>query len=68
MEEVSTDTIERLLTTRELSEVLGLTPRQIVRLWSRGDLPGYRLGERQIVRFRLSEVEAWLQTHKREAS
>lgn len=62
------DTIERLLTTRELADALGLTTRQIIRLWTKGDLPGYRLGERQIVRFRLSEVEAWLQTHKREAS
>lgn len=51
------ETIERLLSTRELADALGLTTRQVVRLWSKGDLPGYRLGERQIVRFRLSEVE-----------
>ncbi len=59
------ETIERLLTTRELADALGLTYRQTVRLWQEAGLPGYRLGERGVVRFRVSEVEEWLQQHRR---
>ena len=59
------ETIERLLTTREVAELFGLTQRQVVRLWSEAGLPGYRLGERGIVRYRASEVEAWLQERRR---
>lgn len=57
---MSTEAPERLLNTREVAGLLGLSYRQVVRLWSERGLPGYRLGERGIVRFRLSEIEAWL--------
>ena len=59
------ETIERLLSSRELADLLGLTNRQVIRLWSEAGLPGYRLGERGIVRYRASEVEAWLQERRR---
>jgi excisionase family DNA binding protein len=51
---------DRLLTTAELAELLGVTPGTVLDRWERGDLPGYRLWGRKggPVRFRLAEVEA----------
>ncbi len=60
------DSLERLLTTRELAGLLGFTPRQVIRLWQEKRIPGYLIGERT-VRFRASEVEAWLAQQKRNA-
>lgn len=59
---------ERLLTTREAAGLLGLSVAQLTRLWQSKRIPGYVLGEGRIVRFRASELEAWLQTQRREAS
>jgi excisionase family DNA binding protein len=55
---------ERLLTARELGEILGLSPGTVLDWWERGDLPGFRLGGRKggPVRFRLSEIEAVLES------
>lgn len=47
---------ERLLTARELGEVLGLKPGTILDRWERGELPGYKFG--RAVRFDLDEVLA----------
>lgn len=49
----------RLLTTREVADLLGLSPATVLRRWRAGELPGYRLGS-NVLRFRDSEVEAWL--------
>ena len=56
-------TPERLLTARELAGILGLKPATILDKFERGELPGFRLGGRvgAPVRFRWSEVEAWLE-------
>jgi predicted DNA-binding transcriptional regulator AlpA len=53
---------ERLLTARELGELLGLSTSTILDRWEGGDLPGYRLFGRKggPVRFRASEIEATL--------
>jgi len=58
---------ERLLTAAELGELLGLSPATVLDRWERGDLPGFRLFGRKggPVRFRLSEVEAILETWRR---
>ncbi len=58
---------ERLLTARELAEVLGLSPDTVLDRWERGELPGFRLGARAgaPVRFRWSEVDAWLEQGRR---
>ena len=53
---------DRLLTARELAEYLGLSPSTILDWWEAGRLPGFKLG--QAVRFRSSEVEAWLEAHR----
>jgi excisionase family DNA binding protein len=55
---------ERLLTARQLAGLLGLSPATVLDRFERGDLPGFRLyGGRKgsPVRFRWSEVEAWLE-------
>jgi excisionase family DNA binding protein len=53
---------ERLLTARELAALLGFSPATIVDWSERGELPGFKIGGR--LRFRVSEVEAWLEEHR----
>jgi excisionase family DNA binding protein len=50
---------ERLLTSRELADLLGFSPAWVQDQFEAGKLPGFRVGGR--LRFRLSEVEAWLE-------
>ena len=54
---------DRLLTARELGEILGLSPATVLDRFERGDLPGFRLFGKKggPVRFRLSEVELVLE-------
>ena len=54
---------ERLLTSRELAEYLGLSSATVLDWFEAGRLPGFRLGGRKggPVRFRLSEVEVVLE-------
>jgi predicted DNA-binding transcriptional regulator AlpA len=56
--------VERLLKAHEVAEMLGVTPRVVVDRFKRGDLPGYRLwgSERGSLRFRLSDIEAMLES------
>jgi excisionase family DNA binding protein len=56
---------ERLLNARELADVLGFAPATIVDWAERGALPVFKIGGR--LRFRASEVEAWLE-HQRVTS
>jgi excisionase family DNA binding protein len=55
---------DRLLTAAELAELLGITAGTVLDRWEQGDLPGFRLWGRRggPVRFRLSEVEALLES------
>ena len=53
---------EPLQTAADVGELLGVTPRTVY-LWARtGRLPSFRVGG--AVRFRRSEIEAWLQDHR----
>ena len=55
---------ERLLTARELAEILGLSADTVLDRFERGDLPGFRLYGGKVgapVRFRWSEVEEMLE-------
>ena len=54
--------IEPLLTARELAELLGLSPSTVLDWFEAGRLPGFKLG--RAVRFRESEVEAWLEARR----
>ena len=53
---------ERLLTARELADILGLSSATVLDRFEAGDLPGFRLFGRKggPVRFRESEIEAVL--------
>jgi excisionase family DNA binding protein len=51
---------ERLLTTREVATFLGVSPETVLRRWRAGELPGYRLAS-NVLRFRESEIEEWLE-------
>ena len=54
---------ERLLTARELAELLGFAPGTIVDWAEAGKLPAYKIGGR--LRFKLSEIEAYVQSKRR---
>lgn len=53
-----------LVTARELADYLGLSPSTVLDWFEAGRLPGFKLGGRA-VRFRASEVEAWLEGQRR---
>lgn len=55
---------QRLLTARELAELLGFAAGTIVDWAERQELPSFKIGGR--LRFRLAEVEAWLETQRRQ--
>jgi excisionase family DNA binding protein len=55
---------ECLLTTREVADMLGLSNEAVLRRWRAGDLPGFRLSTK-VLRFRESEVIAWVEAHRR---
>jgi excisionase family DNA binding protein len=50
----------RLLTTRQVAEFLGVSPETVLRRWRRGEISGYRLAS-NVLRFRESDIEAWLE-------
>jgi excisionase family DNA binding protein len=56
-------TPEPLLTAREVADVLGIRPGTVLDWFEAGRIPGFRLGGRvgSPVRFRWSELEAWLE-------
>ncbi len=53
----------RLLTAREVGELLGLSPAAVLRRWRSGELPGYRIAS-NVLRFSERDVEAWLATRR----
>jgi excisionase family DNA binding protein len=52
----------RLLTTRDVAQILGVCPETVLRWIDTRGLPARRLTNRAI-RFREDEVEAWLDEH-----
>jgi excisionase family DNA binding protein len=54
---------EALLTRTQLARFLNLSPSYLSKLQAEAGLPVYRIG--RAVRFRLGEVEAWLEKRKR---
>lgn len=57
-------TDDRLLTAREVAELLGLSPETVLRWWRDGRIPGFRL-KSNVLRFRRSEIESWLEGHRK---
>ena len=58
---------ERLLTTREVAELVALSPETILRRYRAGELRGVRLGP-NVLRFRPEDVEAWLEGDRSSAA
>jgi len=56
---------DRLLRAREVADLLGLSPATVLDWFESGRLPGFRLSSRA-VRFRESEVEAWVESRRGE--
>ena len=50
---------DRLLTTRQVADLLALSPETVLRRYRAGEIPGYRLAS-NVLRFREPDVEAWL--------
>ena len=57
---------ERLLSAAELGQLLGFAAGTVVDWAERGAVPCFKVGGR--LRFRLSEVEAWLEEQRHVAS
>lgn len=57
----------KLITESEAAELLGLTPRQVVRLANRGELPRVVFPNRE-VRFDQADLAAFVESHKRTAT
>ncbi len=55
----STTPRDRLLTTREVAEVLGVSSETVLRWWRAGRVPGVRLAS-NVLRFRESAVDAMI--------
>ena len=66
--------IEKLLTARELADILGLSADAVLDRFEQGALPGFRLFKSTdklgrptgAVRFRWSEVAVWLEEQRPE--
>ena len=56
------DAIENFLTARQLAAKLQVSDDWIYEQASNGAMPSYRLGT--LRRFRISEIEDWLQRHR----
>lgn len=54
---------ERLVSARELADWLGMSTAWVLDKWEAGALPGFKIG--RAVRFRESEVAAWLESCRR---
>lgn len=52
------------LTTRQVGDMLGLSPASVLRRWRSGELPGFRLAS-NVLRFRRVELEDWLEARHR---
>jgi excisionase family DNA binding protein len=50
---------DRLLTTREVADLVGLSPETILRRWRAGELRGYRVSG-TCLRFPPAAVDEWL--------
>jgi len=52
-----------LLTSADAARALQISPRKLWELMTRGDIPHVRIG--RAVRFRLEDLEKWIEDHRR---
>jgi excisionase family DNA binding protein len=53
----------KLLTTREVANLLALSPETVLRRWRAGELPGYRIAS-NCLRLDPHELDEWLATRR----
>lgn len=58
---------EPLLTTNQACELLGISRSSIFRWREQGEVPYYRVGSDQIIRYKRSEIENYMRKRKIEA-
>ncbi len=58
---------DRLLTARDVAELLAVSPESVLRWTRRGDLPALRLPG-GAVRYRPDELDAWLEARSTDAA
>lgn len=51
---------DRLLTAREVGELLGLSTESVLRRWRAGEIPGFRLAS-NVLRFSREDIDRWLE-------
>lgn len=56
-----------LLTTRQVAELLGLSPATVLRRWRAGELPGYRIAS-NCLRFDQHELDRWLDARRHDVT
>lgn len=56
--------MEKLLNARQVADWLGISPDTVLDWFEADLLPGFKPNGR-VVRFRASEIHAWLETHRR---
>ena len=54
------DELVALITVSELANYLNVKPESVRRLARKGEIPSIRVG-RHLIRFRKSEIDAWLE-------
>jgi excisionase family DNA binding protein len=55
--------VDRLLTARQVADLLGVSVASVLRRWRAGELPGFRLST-NCLRFRESEIAGWLEARR----
>ena len=54
---------ERPIDTKEVADMLGVTPRTVIRLAERGEIIGFKVGD--VWRFYRRDIEDYIQEQKR---
>ncbi len=54
---------ERPIATKEVAEMLGVTPRTVTRLAERGEIPGFKVGD--VWRFHRQDILDYIEEQKR---
>ncbi len=54
---------ERPIDTREVADMLGVTPRTVIRLAERGEIIGFKVGD--VWRFYRRDIEDYIEEQKR---
>jgi excisionase family DNA binding protein len=54
---------DRLMTTREVADLLRVSPDTVLRRWRAGELPGFRIAS-NVLRFDRCDLEEWLEQRR----